>query len=316
MKNIVLIGSNSIIARTFISDYSSEHNIISISRKSESSFSSSSHLQYDLSRELSPNLFNDLCVKLQALLVDERIPIFILFAWSGTPRTSMDPVKCGEIASANSTILCNFIHLSKIFVTRQVIFLSSAGGLYDSASDLSHDEFSVPSPSTPYGHQKLKAEFLLSRAMKKINASLCVLRISNAYGFNPSFPDQGVLNRWLFDGLTAGEIKLYNSFSSQLNFISYSQVSNGLQLAICCALDGIFNLGSNNSTSLLSIYAAICDLIPHLKVRHISEQNRFLNINCSKYVDATGCEFPSSIISDSLDIYRNIINMIYLQNTK
>ena len=51
----------------------------------------------------------------------------------------------------------------------------------------------------------------------KYKIPLCIYRVSCAYGFNQYCPDQGVLNKWIFDGLQSGEINIYNSLDSELN---------------------------------------------------------------------------------------------------
>ena len=52
----------------------------------------------------------------------------------------------------------------------------------------------------------------------KNDIKLSILRISSAYGFDNRFSEQGVINKWLYDVLKHGEIKLLNSKDSKINF--------------------------------------------------------------------------------------------------
>ena len=120
---------------------------------------------------------------------------------------------------------------------------------------------------------------MLGEIAKELKVPLCTYRVSCAYGFNKFCPDQGVLNKWIFDGLLYGQINLYNCLDSELNFISYHQISNAFDLGIKLRLNGLFNISTSGSTSLRQIYNWFSIRFRH-KDQHIRHKKRSLNIDC------------------------------------
>ena len=204
----------------------------------------------------------------------------------------------------NNNIITNFSALCRELVPSQVLFLSSAGGIYSNNVVTSHSESSVPAPTSPYGEQKLEAEAEMSLLREEMNLPVCILRISCAYGFNSNVPDQGVLNKWLFDGLVKGEIGIYNSLDSRLNFISFRQLASSFLAAISFQIDGIYNLGASRSIALYEIYRLVAQLIPGVKSSVIGTSCRYLNIDNSKFELDTGLKLPSRLADDVNDIFR------------
>ena len=312
MKNIIIVGSNSIIAQNFYSDrqYDNEIKLLRISRKNNPSEGSINHILHNLSHPYHVDSHDNLIAQIRSALDLSNETIICLFAWSGTPRISADPSLSESIKLENENILTNFISLIKDLDISQIIFLSSAGGIYNNYKASSHNERSIPSPVTPYGLQKLRAESMLGEVARDLKVPLCTYRVSCAYGFNKFCPDQGVLNKWIFDGLLHGEIKLYNCLDSELNFISYYQISSAFALGIKLGLSGIFNISTSGSTSLRRIYNLVANQIPDLKVNILGTRKRCLNIDCSKFEAASGCKFESRIEDDFSMIFNTIRSTI------
>lgn len=300
MKNIIIIGSNSIIAQNFYSyqQYNNKIKLLQISRKNIPAKERSNFIFYDFSRPYNDGLHQNLVAQIGTIIDLSQETVMCLFAWSGTPRSSEDPSLSGSIKIDNHNIIENFSFLTQDLDLSQIIFLSSAGGIYDNGNASFHNESSIPRPATPYGFQKLKAESMLGQLAKKLKVPLCSYRISCAYGFNSLCPDQGVLNKWIFDSLLHGEINLYNCLDSELNFISYNQISHMIGLGINLRLSGIFNLGTSSSTSLRQIYNLVVNQIPDIRVNILGKKRRILNVDCSRFNAASGCEFDPKIEDD------------------
>lgn len=310
-KNIIIIGSNSVIAKNFLScQKSEEFNFVCVSRAKNSSNRGAIHISHDLSLSFSNETNDQLVLDIKASINNTYGSVLCLFAWSGTPRSSSNPAFSDAIKLENLNIITNISCLIKELGLSQVIFLSSAGGIYDNTKSMCHDENSIPAPTSPYGVQKLEAESTLANFSTRFSVPLCIYRVSCAYGFNSSCPDQGVLNKWIFDGLLQGQINVYNSLDSQLNFIGYDQVSLALELGIRNSLEGIYNIGSSDSTPLLQIYNGIAKLIPELKANFLGSDIRTLRINSSKFKAATGFDFDPKIEHDLIGIFNTIKSTI------
>ena len=312
MKNIIIIGSNSVIARDFYLHQQriNENNFLRISRKAYDTGLNSDHISFDFSRPYDVKSYQNLLSKIRSILDLTLDTVICLFAWSGTPRTSADASLSDSIRRDNLNIINNFLNLVNDLDVSQSIFLSSAGGIYNNNATTSHNELSLPNPATPYGFQKLDAESTFLNIFDKYKIPLCIYRVSCAYGFNQYCPDQGVLNKWIFDGLQSGEINIYNSLDSELNFISYHQISLAFDLGIDLCLNGVFNLCASSSISLMHIYNLVTNKIPDLRCNILGTSKRVLNVDGSKFRDVSGCHFPSTIDDDFPCLYSTIYNTL------
>lgn len=309
MKNVILIGANSIIAQNFSSQCDA-FNFLHVSRKSNHISAHSNHIFYDLSLPFEASAYKQFVVQIRSSIDFSLHTVVCLFAWSGTPRTSSDPELSELIRGNNCTILDNISRLISDINVKQVLFLSSAGGIYDNDVSLVHDESSPPKPVTPYGIQKLWAESMLTRMAGELNVPVCIYRVSCVYGFNRSLPDQGVLNKWIFDSLLKGEINVYNSLDSELNFISFAQLSKSLELGIELCLSGVYNIGTSSSTYLSKVYDAVISTVPNLKVVFLDSKKRALNIDCVKFNSASGVVFDAQIEIDFFDVFNSVKSLI------
>ena len=272
-----------------------------ISRNSSFSFPQSlacNLLIKDFSSYASEQELDLFCNEIQSRLDSSLQTVVCLFAWAGTPRSSADSNLNREFIVQNQNIVNNSIHLSIKICADQFIFLSSAGGIYSSKSSYPCLEESPVFPETPYGIQKLHSEQLFFSSFQNKNIKLCNLRVSCAYGFNDIFPDQGVLNKWIHDGLMYNNISIYNSLQSSLNFIGFEQVSAAMMLAIDYNLSSTFNVGSEKSTSLGDLLESLVSILPHLKFKTIGSTVRYLDVSTSKFKQYTNTVFDSRILID------------------
>ena len=306
-SNIVIFGKSSIIAQNFINkDFCKKANIISISRSSELEVD----ICCDIGKLLLPQEVINISSKIKKKITYKKT-IFILFSWYGGPRTVE---KSEEVWSTNMHIVQNFIKLSELILPSRIVFLSSAGALYPkNIKSYNFPETHVPFPTNSYGEQKLLSEKLLTYFSKILNINLTILRISSAFGFDSRFSDQGVINKWLYSAANNQKLKLYNSKESEINFISFKQISKSIFISLENELNGIYNIGTENSISLGALIEEIEEtLSKKFLIEEVNFDNRFFNIDISKFKSETGEVFKLNLRENIKSIYKSIIH----QNTK
>ena len=307
-RNIVIFGGGSLLAQNFISKCdTSENKLVLISRNKISK----GNLEFNLSEINSQIKLDQFSFKIQNELVHNNT-VFILFAWSGGPR-NID--KEMHIWTSNMNIIFNFLNLCKIILPEKIIFLSSAGALYpDNIEGYNFTESDIPSPKTIYGKQKLISEKLLTSFSEVYNLDLTILRIASAYGFDKRFSDQGVINKWLYSAIHNQNLKLYNSKKSEINFISFDQISIAILLSLENDLTGIFNIGTTKSILLGEVFEEIIKITSKkIILEEINNNNnRFFNIDINKFFIKTGVKFNLNLNEDIRFIYDSIIKREYL----
>ena len=311
MKNVIILGSNSIVVQNFSTHQRcSSFRFLHISRKNNLTNTHCNHILHDLSRPFTSVTYGSLLAEITSTIDLNLDTVLLLSAWSGTPRSSSDLLLSEAIQVENYNLLLNFSFLIRDLDLAQIVFLSSAGAIYANDQICAQDENSVPRPVSPYGVQKLEAESKLASLAEEMKIPLCIFRISCAYGLNRSCPDQGVLNKWIFDGLLNGEINIYNSLESELNFISYDQLAKAFELGIQLNIQGIFNIGTATSTSLFQIYNAVIEAIPDVKTNILDTKKRSLNIDTAKFKSVSGLEFKAKIEDDFTAIFSAIYSIV------
>ena len=299
-NNIIIFGSESILAQNFINKYKcSNNNIISISRDHKNKES----LCCNLGEIMFPNQIEEIASNIIKKLFFKET-IFILFAWYGGPRNKNDQ----DIYDKNINIISNFSNICKKVNPNKIIFLSSSGSIYpQNLKNYNFDEEDGPSPITTYGKLKLLAERLISFFSEVYKIDCTILRIASAYGYDKRFSDQGVINKWLYNATTNQSLEIYNSINSQINFISFDQIS----LAIMCSIDndiiGIFNVGTDKSISLGEIINEIKKITKkEIILKKINNDCRFFNINTQKFYNHTGLKFKLNLHEDIKNIHNSI----------
>ena len=237
-ENIIIFGTNSIIAKNFIKKAKSlKSNLITVSRSSKNK----NDLFCNIGEFISQKDINTVISQIKKKIIYKKT-ILILFSWYGVPRMAD---KIEDSWSVNMYIIQNFINFAENLNPSLIIFLSSAGALYpENIQSYKFTENDIPIPYSSYGRQKLLSEKLLTYFANIHNQDLTVLRISSGYGFDRRFSDQGVINKWLYSAINEKELELYNSKDSQINFISFDQISKAIIICIKSELNGIFNIGS------------------------------------------------------------------------
>ncbi len=299
--NIVIFGKNSIIAQNFINNNICKRiNFINISRYSKNA----KDINFDIGKFITQKDLSKIVLEIKKKLSHKKT-IFILFSWCGGPRNTENLEKTSQI---NKNIIKNFINISELVVPSRIVFLSSAGALYpEEIKSYKFPETFTPSPKTFYGKQKYLAEKILVKHSQLKNQNLLILRISSAYGFDKRFSDQGVINKWLYSVANNKTLKLYNSIESQINFISFDQISKAIFISLEKELSGIYNIGSENSISLAEVIEEI-KKISNKKIflEKIHKSNRYFNIETKKFKSKTGLRFELNLRENIKNIYESI----------
>ena len=305
MKNnqdIIIFGGNSVLAQNFRKNCNSDLvNFINISRSTKVS----KDIFCDIGMYMNKEKLEILKKEINSKLIYNS-SIFILFSWSGGPRTKN---KLEDTWSINKNIILNFLSICKYLKPSKIVFISSAGTLYPTNKETyKFNEKDLISPKLDYGKQKFIAEKTISNYALDNNLDYLILRVSSAYGYDNRFSDQGVINKWLYSAVQDKTLKLYNSENSVINFISFKQISEAIRILLKNDKNGIYNIGTESSISLKDIIEKVCKITnKKLDVEIINNENRFFNIDISKFYFDTGIKFPNELEKDMKYIYEAIL---------
>ena len=300
-NNIIIFGKNSVLAKNFTKKYSRD-NFIFVSRKS----ADQNVINFNIGKLLNKDEIKAICKEISKKIIHREIT-FLLFSWSGGPRTKQ---KLESNWVINTNFIINFIEICKVINPSNIVFLSSAGSIYpQNKKDYSYKENDFVNPLTDYGYQKYFSEVFLSNYANHRKINLTILRISSAYGFDDRFSDQGVINKWIYSAVNKKSLKLYNSLESSINFISFDQISDAIKISIEQNLNGTFNIGTDRSIPLSLIIKLIQNTTKRkLDLEIVNEKDRFFNLNTNKFFTKTEKSFYLSIEKDIQSIYLEIIS--------
>ena len=308
-ENIIIFGKNSIIAKNFIKKAKSiKSNVITISRSSKNK----NDLFCNLGEFISQKDINIIIAQIKKKLIYKKT-ILILFSWAGVPRMAN---KIEDNWSVNMNIIQNFLNFTENLKPSRIIFLSSAGALYpENIPSYKFSENDLLIPYSSYGRQKLLSEKLLTYFANIHNQDLTVLRISSGYGFDRRFSDQGVINKWLYSAINEKKLELYNSKESQINFISFDQISKAILISIKSELNGIYNIGTEISISLEEVIEEIRNITKkNIETVELNDIQRYFNLDTNKFSSRTGVKFDLNLRKNIKSIYKSMIKEIsYLE---
>ena len=307
-KNVCIFGSNSVVACDFIEHYSNLYEFIRIQR-TNTSFLKENNLkvEFDLSKNHTKSEISFLVNKINEFRKSDDL-VFILFSWAGKPR-DLD-LKKKISFKENQNILNNFISISGICNPTQIIFISTAGAIYNQNTDKLSKETDIPMPTSEYGIQKLSAEKILTSYCIGDNIKLTILRVASAFGYNSLSKEQGVINKWLFNIKRNEPIKVYNSLDSKINFISFKNISLSIDSVIKKELTGIYNIGSIQSTSLKEIisYIKLVTKKNNLLIEQVDNKLRLFYLDTSIFQEKTNLKFQNNFLLEIKTLFSLIEN--------
>lgn len=216
--------------------------------------------------ELPEWLSSDHCIKLDILNDDDiknsckNIDIIIHFAALNEIDSLNDPGRALLINGLGTQKLV--ISAETAGVTRFIYF--STAHIYCSPLEGTISETTIPRPVHPYAISHRTAEdFVLAANRKEIFQGI-VLRLSNSIGA----PINAKVDRWSLIGndlcrqaITTKEMRLKTSGIQERDFITLHDVaravSHMIQLQDDAIGDGVFNLGGENSLSIIQLATKI-----------------------------------------------------------
>jgi len=292
-KDIIIFGKHSVLAKNFVESLDDSNNkIIELTRKKENK----NDIVCDLGNEINEYEIKKITSKINysSKFADK---IFILFAWSGRPRTSIKEYKW----QINDSIINNFLLICKKIKPSQIIFISTTS-VYSEKESKIFKETDITQPISQYSKQKLIAENKINEFTKSFNIKSTILRVSSAYGYDKRFTTQGVVNKWIFDAIKYGNVELYNSLYSKINFISFSQISKAIFYSIEKQIFGIYNIGTLRSISLEYLLKKIKKFIKkEITIKLINNEERNVNIDINKFFFKTGIKFENEL-EDNIEL--------------
>lgn len=161
-------------------------------------------------------------------------------------------------------------------------FLSSAGCIY-SGDDEYFSETSVAIGTNAYGKLKRRMEL----ALEESGLSHSILRISNVYGpGQPVGRGQGVIAEWI-NAINLGlPVRVFGNLGSTRDFIYLDDLTNAILSTSENKLQGIFNVGSGQSTELqelIGVLASVASKDLEIDYQDARSTDRFhFSLNISK----------------------------------
>jgi UDP-glucose 4-epimerase len=192
---------------------------------------------------------------------------------------------------------------------KKIIFLSSAGALY--RNEFGTKENSPVFPINYYGLMKKNIEdsIIMLSEIKGLNYQ--IFRISNVYGPGQKVKkNQGIITA-IYNAFTSGvSFNLYADPNSKKDYIEINDLVNLIELLIS-APNGIYNVGSGESTSILEIIEIIEEVLggvvklnyETIKSTHSNIHN--LSLDISKLINYC----PNYVFKDIKTGIKNYINL-------
>jgi UDP-glucose 4-epimerase len=194
--------------------------------------------------------------KISKVFAKERPDIVFHLAAQINVRDSVkDP-----IADAKANILgsLNILESCKNYNVKKIIFSSSGGTIYGSASIIPTPESSPEIPESPYGIAKLSVEKYLNYYHKGFGLEFIALRFANVYGprQNPK-GEAGVVAIFTDKMLAKKEVVINGSGKQTRDYVFVDDVVSACILSMKSDKIGIFNVGTGMETDVNFIFAEI-----------------------------------------------------------
>ena len=158
----------------------------------------------------------------------------------------------------------NVLEGAKAAETRRFVFVSSGGGVYGESDGA--DENTLPRPKSYYSAHKYVGE----RYAEFSGISYASARLANVYGFRQRSDLEGGVVAIFTERLQNRQPILINGTGDQQRDLVYvADVVDSLLTMERSDRDGVWNVGTGQSTSILELLRALEDQIgPAVEVRH------------------------------------------------
>jgi len=247
----------------------------------------------------------------QILPVFNSVDVVYHLAYGSLPHTSNNNPHQDVKSNINGSL--NVLEASRLSSIRKLIFVSSGGTVYGVPKVVPISETHTTEPICSYGITKLTIEkyIYLYRHLYGLNGF--ILRVANPYGARQRLDSaQGVIPIFLRRAIDSEPLKIMGNGSIIRDFIHITDLTSAL-LAVLryCGHESIFNVGSGEGISLLSLVSKIEVLLERrLQVEFLNTRNFDVPTNVLSIDKARSHLgwFPKVSIDDGLKkLYKTII---------
>lgn len=265
--NILLIGGNGFIGSHLIDVFlQNKHNVRVFDISMEKYRSPFKEVDYRIFS------IENLTALYEAML---DIDIVIHLASISVPSTS----NLDTIADVNGNLITSLNILNTVVKAKvkKVIYFSSGGAVYGTI-DGSTNENSPLNPISSYGIIKSTVERYFILYGNLYNIDTLIIRPSNPYGPRQGhFIAQGVISTFLKQILSNQSINVFGNGDSKKDYIYIKDLANILYILTTTIKNGIYNIGSGESTSIKKLIEEI-KIITKNKPNIIYSENRIYDV--------------------------------------
>lgn len=190
-----------------------------------------------------------------------------LAAQVSVQRSVAEPV---ESSTHNLTGFLNVLDAVRRHQVPRLVYASSAA-IYGVPESLPLEETARPRPLSPYGLEKFINEQYAALYATLYKVSAVGMRYFNVYGpgQDPLSPYAGVISKFA-DGLEAGTpLRVFGDGSQTRDFVYVDDVAQANVRALHADVQGVLNVGTGQSVSLLQLIDAMAEAFGKQKqVRH------------------------------------------------
>jgi UDP-glucose 4-epimerase len=169
---------------------------------------------------------------------------------------------------------------------KHFIYLSSISVFGN--NDQQVDENTLVNPDSSYGISKYQAEKHVQRLVNKIPTH--IIRSGNVYGYNPAIRLDAVINRFMYEALFEGRVRINGDGSQYRGFISVVELS---KIITSLVQNPNYNSGTHlavtKSLSINDVLESLLKIYPDTEFIHSNENMRMKSIKVA---------VPSAIIKD------------------
>jgi UDP-glucose 4-epimerase len=159
------------------------------------------------------------------------------------------------VHDANVTMALRVMNYCVANSVRRFVFASSAA-VYGVIGDVRAEEGLLCFPSSPYGATKMCVENYLHAYQKTYGLEGVMLRYFNVYGPRQAMSDySGVITLFVNRILRREPVTIYGDGKQTRDFVNVRDIvqANMLAVDVDAAVDGVFNVASGSSTSILQL---------------------------------------------------------------
>lgn len=174
---------------------------------------------------------------------------------------------------------------------KKIVFSSTGGALYSDARWLPFKEEAPVEPLSPYGIAKRAAEMYLFFAQNIYGISCVALRYANVYGPRQNAKGEAAVIATFVNGLLHDiPVLIEGTGKNTRDFVYVDDVVAANILAAQKNVTGVFNIGTGNKTSVLTVFKILSKLtstlVPecHIPARPADVEHSVLNVRKAKKV--------------------------------